>query len=420
METKIKIAYVLPGLSVSGGVAVVLKHANILLDRGYEVYIVNIGEKADGVFWYPNNNVPLLSEKDCMRKKIFFDIVIATYFTTVDFILKMNASRFLYFVQSDERRFDLSADLFLKCQSSYEKSEVEFFTMAIWIQRWLKEEFGHEAYYVPNGLDDKLFYRSNSIEIPRVKKRVLLEGPISVAFKGVENAYNAVKDLDCEIWIISSNGKPKKSWRYDRFFESVPLRDMKEIYSSCDILLKMSTVESFAYPPLEAMACGCVPVVKKVTGIEEYAVHGDNCFIVNDVEDARSVVSSLLVNDDLRKEMIIKGAQTVKKWTWDRTENYLEKVIKKDDIEIFYDDHFPERYDYKKTIRTVKERVIKNSAKELITLRKMIQQKDKVIDEMNESVFWKLRQKSVRMKELTYGSLVRFKKKKLAKPIFKK
>ena len=45
-------------------------------------------------------------------------------------------------------------------------------TEAKWIQKWLNEEFGHKVYYVPNGLDKELMYRTESIEKRKIRKRV--------------------------------------------------------------------------------------------------------------------------------------------------------------------------------------------------------------------------------------------------------
>ena len=72
------------------------------------------------------------------------------------------------------------------------------------------------------------------------KKRILIEGPINSPFKGIADSYESVKDLDCEIWFVSNDGKPKQHWRHDKFLEKVPMTDMHKVYSSCDILLKMS------------------------------------------------------------------------------------------------------------------------------------------------------------------------------------
>lgn len=323
-----KIAYIIPGTGISGGVAVILEHSNRLLERGYDVLLISQDFK-ETVDWFPNNKVPIVSlgtSDSYLLKNI--DILIATGWSTVDVLDKIPASRKLYFVQSDERRFDESDDYKKNVTKTYQRNDVEYFTMARWIQDWLKSEFRHDSEYIPNGLSHCFLNKTESPKRNNGKIRVLIEGPILIPFKGVSDAMEALKGIDCDIWIVSSSGVPKKGWIYDKFFEKVPLAEMPKIYSSCDILLKMSKVESFCYPPLEMMACGGVSVIRKVTGIEEYAKDEENCLIVEDIEGARKAVERLINNPDLRKKLIENGLETVKNWNWDRSIDLLEDVIR--------------------------------------------------------------------------------------------
>jgi len=194
----------------------------------------------------------------------------------------------------------------------------------------LEKEFSKKAYYVPNGLDTTVFYPDTPL-VPKnpTRPRVLLEGPIIVPFKGMDDAYAAVESLDCEIWIVSSAGKPKKHWRCDRFFEAVPFAEMRKIYSSCDIFLKMSRVEGFFGPPLESMACGCAVIVSKVTGWDEYIIDNGNALVVAqaDIYGAQSAVSKLIRDHALRAVLVKAGYETVKNWSWERSLDAMLAVV---------------------------------------------------------------------------------------------
>jgi glycosyltransferase involved in cell wall biosynthesis len=158
--------------------------------------------------------------------------------------------------------------------------------------------------------------------------RILLEGPIVIPFKGMAEAAAAVADrADCEIWIVSSAGRPQPGWRCDRFFEAVPHGEMAAIYASCDILLKMSRVESFSYPPLEMMASGGSVVVHDVTGLEEYAVEGENCLIVSDVETARQAIRRLIDDPALRERLAAAGWATAAGMGWERSLPSLLRAV---------------------------------------------------------------------------------------------
>lgn len=320
-----KIGYVIPGCGISGGIAVICQHVNRLLKRGLDVVLITEDEKTS-IDWFPNQLVEVLPMSKLPDN---LDIVVATGWSTAYTIQNINAKRKIYFVQSDESRFyEKGSKMYKEAWESY-KFEYEYMTEAKWIKEWLKETFGQVAHYVPNGLDEKIIHKTEPIVPKGEKVRVLLEGPIDIPFKGMADAFMAVKDLDCEIWCISSAGRPKPEWRCDRFFEKVPMEQMKFIYSSCDIFLKMSRVEGFFGPPLEMMACGGAVVVGKVTGYEEYIEHGYNALVVNqgDVIGARKAVEELINNIELRKKLISNGKKTADKWKWDPTIDELEKVF---------------------------------------------------------------------------------------------
>lgn len=347
-----KIAYIIPGTGISGGVAIVLQHVNRLLERGYDVMLIS-QDSNELIDWFPNNKVGIIGHKtECSYLLDNIDILVATGWTTAPTMDMMHAKRKVYFVQSDERRFVDDEGTRAIIGETY-KIDCEYMTEAIWIQRWLKEEFGHDAHYVPNALDEKIIHETDPIIEKSHRKRVLIEGPINTPFKGMDDAYSAIKDLDCEIWIVSSNGKPPKKWKHDRFFESVPIHEMKEVYSSCDIFLKMSRIEGFFGPPLEAMACGCAVVVGKCTGYDEYIIDGENALVVEmrDIVSAKKSVKRLLEDDVLRNELIKNGYKTSKNWRWGRSIDYLEKMICDDQVKVFYSDTFPEVYCYAEEIK---------------------------------------------------------------------
>jgi glycosyltransferase involved in cell wall biosynthesis len=319
-----KIGYVIPGTGISGGIAVVCEHANRLLLRGFDVSLIT-EDNSDSIPWFPN----LLSDVIPTRNSgSNYDILVATQWMTAYAVNLLPAKRKFYLVQSDESRFyeqgDASIDLALKTYTL----NLELITIAKWIQNWLKERFNRDCIYATNGINEEIVHPVEPIEEKKDRVRVLLEGPISIPFKGMEDAFKAVEGLDCEVWCVSSAGKPKSEWRCDRFFYQVPFWKMNEIYSSCDIILKMSRVESFSLPPLEMMACGGTAVLGEVTGIEEYAVHEYNALIVpqGDVQAARDALKRLIEDKELRLRLIENGKKTAAGRRWEPTIDILARL----------------------------------------------------------------------------------------------
>jgi glycosyltransferase involved in cell wall biosynthesis/Tfp pilus assembly protein PilF len=326
-----KIAYIIPGTGISGGIAVILQHVNRLQEKGFDVKLLSQDLKTK-IEWCPNNVKIVPLDSKFKETNECFDILVATGWSTVEASKSIQAKRKFYFVQSDERRFFDDEKTKALVEKTY-LTNYEYMTEAKWIQTWLKKEFGHESFYVPNGLDQKIFYKTQDSK--RNKLRVLIEGPLTIPFKGVSDAYKAIKNINCEKWIVSSDGTPPKSWKYDKFFEAVPIGQMKEIYSSCDILLKMSKVEGFFGPPMEAMACGCVVVVSKCTGYDEYIENEKNALVVEqgDINGAAKAIKRLISDNKLRSQLVKNGFETIKQWTWERSIEFLEAAFSSNKIE---------------------------------------------------------------------------------------
>lgn len=325
-----KIAFLMGCLGISGGAAVVLRHVAMLLDAGHDAFVINLSGEGDAA-WFGNLAIRVYGPgqlEQCGLDNI--DLLFATFWTTVEWLERIPARRKLYFVQSDERLFYDEPAVQAQVAATY-RGDYEYVGIAGWICDMLRGEFARrQVHLVPNGLDLQLFHPGEPLQAkPAQRLRVLIEGPISVPFKGVADAWAAVESLDCELWIVSSSGRPEPHWRYDRFFEGVGHADMRRIYASCDILLKMSRVESFAYPPLEAMACGCSVVLGEVRGGIEYAEHEVNVLKVpaGDIAAARAAVQRLIDDAGLRGRLREAGLATAAAWSWDASREAMMRLL---------------------------------------------------------------------------------------------
>ena len=322
---KPKIGYIIAGCDISGGLSVICKYANELLYRGYDVTLISTNGDTE-INWYPEQKVEIITIQEVENN---YDILIATFWITAYDLRRLSAKRKIYFVQSDESKFYNNSSKEYKQALETYKMDYEFITMANWIKEWLEREFGKRSDVILNGIDTNIMYKTQPILPKKNKLRILIEGPINVPFKGVEKAFKIVKDLDCEVWCVSSEGKLKPEWKCDMFFEKVPFEKMKEIYSSCDVLLKMSEVESFCLPALEIMACGGIPIVAEVNGIEEFLIDGVNGFIIKqgDLDTPKKIIRNLIENPEELKKIKEEACKTAKKMTWDKSIDKLEMFL---------------------------------------------------------------------------------------------
>lgn len=89
---------------------------------------------------------------------------------------------------------------------------------------------------------------------------------------------------------------------------------MPEIYSSCDVLIKLSSVEGFFGPPLEMMACGETAITSDVTGYDEFMQDGKNGFVVpgGNVALTRDRIQHLMRDRQLLSRMKSKAVATAR------------------------------------------------------------------------------------------------------------
>ena len=101
------------------------------------------------------------------------------------------------------------------------------------------------------------------------------------------------------------------------------------MYQGAEIFIYLSEYEGFGLPPLEAMACGTPVLTTKMTSLKEvlgsYPIAIDN---PNNIEEIREKMVKILSDEKLRSEMIRKGLERAKSFSWkDAAEQTLDILI---------------------------------------------------------------------------------------------
>lgn len=92
--------------------------------------------------------------------------------------------------------------------------------------------------------------------------------------------------------------------------------DLPAIYNLCKIFLYPSLRESFGIPMLEAMRCGTPVITSNTSSMPE--VSGNAAYIVDPYksEEITIAIEKLLSDESLRKDLITKGLEQAKKFSW--------------------------------------------------------------------------------------------------------
>ena len=99
----------------------------------------------------------------------------------------------------------------------------------------------------------------------------------------------------------------------------IPHEDLSAVYSLARAVVFPSFYESFPAIPLEANACGCPVVTSRTGGTPEAA--GDAALYVDptDVPGIAEATLRILRDDALRADLIRKGFENVKRFSWEKT-----------------------------------------------------------------------------------------------------
>lgn len=126
----------------------------------------------------------------------------------------------------------------------------------------------------------------------------------------------------------------KRMWESKEIFKEIDKLDIREdviltdhasypdlpyFYNGADAFIYPSLFEGFGIPPLEAMACGTPVIASNVTAIPE--IVGDAALFVDpiDISSIAEGMDKLLSSDNLKKDLIKKGFQRAKQFSWKET-----------------------------------------------------------------------------------------------------
>lgn len=334
------VLFVLPVRGGSGGANSVIQEAVGMRSLGVDARVATHVKYFDAFArFYPeflkSGDVFLFygSDDELLRHAEPFQVVVATLWSTPALIAPVAArwprKLFVYYVQDYEPWFFAEDD---ESRAIATDSYTLIPGMALmaktdWICGTVERLHGRPVYRVAPSLDREVFHPGARSASDRpatiaamIRPTTPRRGPLRTirVLKEVVEACPGVRALlfGCEPQDLKTYiARNAPELRLDDRFENrgvLARGEVADLLRESDVFVDLSDYQAFGRSGLEAMACGCAAVLPKEGGVYEYAVHGENCLVVDTASDREMVdaVRRLATDAALRARMAERALET--------------------------------------------------------------------------------------------------------------
>ena len=180
---------------------------------------------------------------------------------------------------------------------------------------------------------------SKDMSNTNIKEKYHIEGPYILFVSTLQPRKNLVRLIEA-IARIEETVKIKlvvvgrKGWKYEEilaapkkygiedkimFLDFVDDQDLSLLYKEADLFVMPSLYEGFGLPVLEAMKNGCPVATSNTSSLPEAGGDAAAYFDPESIEDMASVITDVLTDKKMRDNMINKGHEQVKKFSWEKS-----------------------------------------------------------------------------------------------------
>jgi glycosyltransferase involved in cell wall biosynthesis len=198
----------------------------------------------------------------------------------------------------------------------------------------LEKNFIRNVGIVPTGLDLWIL-RSSSIKKSN-KPTIIYLGRwkkykrIGLLVKAFEIVRDRIKNSD--LWLVG-DGDWKISEKIEgiKIFGKVDDKEKKELLTRAWVFVTPSIKEGWGITVIEANACGTPAIAYDVSGLRDSIVDGKTGILVKEdgnIERLTEAITKILKDEKLRRRLSKNALEWSKKFSWDKSTEEFEKVVK--------------------------------------------------------------------------------------------
>lgn len=324
------IVYLNEDTEQSGGVRVVLAHADALIARGHRVRIVTKGQP---LTWRRSNAEWIYVDDFREYDASGDDFVIGTFWITVPPAYAMAGDRAVHLCQGYEGAFSAYDAIRDQIEATYRLPIPKLVVAKPLIE--VCKRFSDDVTYIGQVVEDE-FFRDRA---PRESDppRVLLCGQSQADLRGIQEGYGAVaharwfhQKLDLVRVSPWAPSREEPLENVQEFHVALTTAEMTRLMHSCDILIAPNhREEGFGLPAAEALASGLACVLTAIPSYLSFDETHDYALFApedNAVELGERLIE-LLSDAALRDRLRERGREVAEQWRIDNVADRLEQFF---------------------------------------------------------------------------------------------
>ncbi|MFP7487247.1 glycosyltransferase family 4 protein [Priestia filamentosa] len=310
-----KLAIFIPHAAWTGGMRMIFKLGDALIERGYQVdyfvpydttgerHLLTVGPITKEVITYK-------SDEELADFSEQYAAAFATHWDQI-FPLYTHFKKTIFYSQGDYDTFSNMSEKVSLLKLFY---SLPIYHMGVskFLVHQMQKNYERKPSIVPCGVD---LFKFTYDENVRKEDYILIVGDATNAYKNVKETITEMlpiaEEYNLQIkWITPTPGE----FQHDKVqtIENPPQEELSSLFRKAKLFVNGSLIEAFSLPPLEAMASGTPVIASNNFGILQYGKPDVNVllFPFKDYNLMRRQLKSVLTNEELYSNLVKEGVLT--------------------------------------------------------------------------------------------------------------